>query len=167
LKLEFEEISNKHDRPLFDCGVPALNDYLKRFAQQNHKKNISLTFVATLTDSPRTILGYYCVSMAQIEFDSLPTPFAKGLPRYPVPAMRIGRLAVSLEARGKGVGRDLLMDAFHRALEAAKSVGVFAIVVDAKDETAKNFYKKYQFTELLDHPKTLFILLSTLKDALR
>lgn len=166
MDLIFGEISDQHDRAAFDCEVAPLTDYLRKFAKQNHEKGLSLTFVATEKDNPTTILGYYSVSMGQVEFDSLPPEAKKRIPKYPIPVMRIGRLAVDKTAKGKGVGRDLLMDALHRAVEASKSVGVFAVVVDAKDDKAKSFYKKYGFIEFLDKPMVLFILMSTVKDAL-
>mgnify|MGYP001584552231 CR=1 FL=1 len=167
MDLIFEEISRQHDRSSFDCGTPPLNDYLKKFARQNNDDGISVTIVAAEASKPKTILGYYSVSSGQIEFESMPPASVKGIPKYPIPIMRIGRLATDVKARGHGIGKELLMDALHRAIEASKLLGVYAVVVDAKDETAKNFYKKYQFTELLDKPMVLFILMSTVKDALR
>lgn len=167
LDLIFEEITNQHDRGSFDCEVTPLNDYLKKFAKQNHERGFSLTFVASEKKKPKTILGYYSVSMGQVEFLSLPTDARKRLPKYPIPVIRIGRLAVDKQFKGQGIGRNLLMDAFHRALEASKSVGVYAVVVDAKDEKAKAFYKKYGFIEFMDKPMILFILMSTVKSARR
>lgn len=165
MDLIFTEISDRHDRVSFDCDVPPLNDYLKKFARQNHETGISLTFVATDSAHPNIVLGYYSVSMGQIECESLPPDNRKRLPKYPVPVMRIGRLAVDKSMRGKGIGRELLMDALVRSIEASRNVGVFAVVVDAKDDTAKEFYKKYGFLELLDKPMVLFILMSTVRDA--
>ena len=166
MDLIFEEISEDHDRSSFDCEVIPLNDYLKKYAKQNHDSGISLTFVATNTDKPETILGYYSVSMGQLGYETLPVGVAKKIPKYPVPVMRIGRLAVDKEAKGMGIGKNLLMDAFFRALEAAKNVGIYAITVDAKNEDSKSFYKKYGFIELLDQPMILFILVSTVRESL-
>ena len=131
---------------------------------QNHRKGLSLTFIAAKKNIPNKILGYYSVSMGQVDFASLPDEAKKRIPKYPIPVMRIGRLAVDKSAKGEGIGRDLLMDAFHRALEVAKSIGVYAIVVDAKDDNAKSFYRRYGFLEFTDKPMVLFILMSTIKD---
>ena len=95
------------DRKEFNCGIKELNQYLARYALQNDKKKIGRTFVAVSGDNPTRVLGYYTVSMAQIELQDLPPELKKGLPRYPVPAMRIGMLAVDLSAQGKGIGNFL------------------------------------------------------------
>mgnify|MGYP001579556592 FL=1 len=167
MSLIFEEISKQHDRASFDCGVPPLTEFLKKFARQNSDDGISLTIVALDRPKPKTILGYYSVSSGQVEFASMPPVAVKGIPKYPIPVMRIGRLAVDLEAKGQGVGKELLIDAFHRAIEASKVLGLFAVVVDAKDANAKSFYQKYGFIEFLDNPMILFILMGTLKGALK
>ena len=85
MKLIFEKISRNVDRDGFDCGVPSLNEYLKRYALQNLRKNVGVTIVATSDEDRKRVLGYYSVSMAQVEFDQMPEDLAKGLPRYPVP----------------------------------------------------------------------------------
>lgn len=151
------EISKKHDRDSFDCEVAPLNTYLKRFARQNSESGISVTIVACAEDHPKKILGYYSVSSGEVAFDVLPDDVKKKLPRYPVPVMRIGRLAVDKSSKGMGLGRELLVDALYRALDAAKIMGLFAVVVDAKDESAKSFYRKYGFIEFKDKPMVLFI----------
>lgn len=164
--LKFEEISTLHDRESFDCEVELLNLYLKKFARQNHEKGISLTIVATSKKDPKTIIGFYSVSSGQIEYDSLPEEVSKRLPKYPVPIMRIGRLAVDKHFKGKGRGEDLLVNAFERALEVSRRVGIFAVVVDAKNNKAKSFYKKYGFVELVGKPLVLFIPITSIIDAL-
>ena len=166
MNLIFEEISDHHDRAAFECEATPLTEYLKKFAKQNHEKGITLTFVAIEKGKPQSILGYYSVNAGQVDFDSLPADARKRIPKYPIPIMRLGRLAVDKQVKGKGIGRALLMDAFNRAIEASKTLGVFAVIVDAKDENAKAFYKKYGFIEFLDKPMALFILMSTVKDAL-
>lgn len=162
----FSEISKKHDRDSFDCGVDPLNTYLKRFARQNHENGISVTIVACADDDPKKILGYYSVSSGEVAFGDLPDGVKKKLPKYPVPVMRIGRLAVDQSTKGTGLGRQLLVDALHRALDAAKIMGIFAVVVDAKDDGAKSFYKKYGFIEFKDRPMVLFIAIETVRDSL-
>ena len=162
----FSEISKKHDRDSFDCEVEPLNTYLKRFARQNHETGISVTIVACTEEEPKKILGYYSVSSGEVAFDDLPEDVRKKLPKYPVPIMRIGRLAVDKTTKGTGLGKQLLVDALHRGLDAAKIMGIFAVVVDAKDDGAKSFYKKYGFIEFKDKPLVLFITIETVGDSL-
>ena len=121
----------------FDCGVEPLNTYFHRFAKKNDRLGIGKTYI--LMEDVK-VLGYYTISMAQIEFKSLPKTTQTGLPRYPLPATRIGRLAVSLEAQGKGFGEYLLMDALARSVRVSEDIALYAMIVDAKDPTAKNFY---------------------------
>jgi predicted N-acetyltransferase YhbS len=114
MNLIFEKISRNVNRDGFDCGVPSLNEYLKRYALQNLRKNVGVTIIATSGEDRKRVLGDYSVSMAQVEFDQMPEDLAKGLPRCPVPAMRLGRLAVDVSTRGMGVGAELLRDALMR-----------------------------------------------------
>lgn len=141
----------------FDCGVEALNDYLQRYARQNHIKNIARTFVAL--DHDNRVLGYYSLASASIEFTSLPADYAKRLPKYPVPAARIARLAVDRTRQGQGIGARLLVDALKRILAASTDIGIKVVLVEAKNETARAFYHHYGFMELQDAPMTLFLLM--------
>ena len=134
MNLVFEKISRGVNRQDFDCGVDSLNAYLKKYAWQNFKKNIGVTILAFEEGKSNKILGYYTVSMAQINFEHLPPELSKGLPRYPVPAMRIGRLAVDRSAQAKGVGSSFLMDALQRAVALSTEVETCAVLVDAINE---------------------------------
>ena len=87
--------------------------------------------MAVWPETSREILGYYTASMAQVVMEELPGKLKKGLHRYPVPAMRIGRLAVDLRSQGKGIGRSPLRDAFLRALSLSAGVGTYCLLVDA------------------------------------
>jgi len=165
MKLIFEKISRNVNRDGFDCGVPSLNEYLKRYALQNLRKNVGVTIVATSGEDRKRVLGYYSVSMAQVEFDQMPEDLAKGLPRYPVPAMRLGRLAVDVSTRGMGVGADLLRDALMRAIGLSREVGTCVVLVDAIDDKAKAFYLHYGFIPLQDMPLTLVLPIETIASA--
>ena len=83
----FFPIDKKYQRDNFDCGYPILNDYLKKYARQNHEKGIAKTFVAISQSQPLKIDGFYTVSASVIEFASLPESYQKGMPTYPVPAI--------------------------------------------------------------------------------
>ena len=167
MKFIFEKFSRDFARDDFDCGTENLNDFLKRYALQNLKKNINVTIVAVSEENPRKILGYYSVSMAQVNFENLPDGLAKGIPRYPVPAMRIGRLAVDRAAQGAGLGSELLRHALYRALELSRKVGTCIVLVDAIDENAKRFYEKYGFVSLVDLPLSLVLPMETIAEAQR
>src|SRR6476620_1838982 len=82
-------------RENFDCGVPELNQYLKKYARQNQRKGIAKTWVAIPQDGDGQVAGYYSISMAALQLELLPENYRRGLPRYPLPVMRIGKLAVT------------------------------------------------------------------------
>ena len=158
-----------HDRKAFDCGVEKLNIFLKQHANQNQSKNLSKTYVAVVTvtaDDHKKIFGYYTLSAGHIQCDQLPDNIKSKLPKYPVPIGRIGRLAVDKEYKGQGIGGFLLHDAITNVLNIAEKMGVFAVVVDAKNDDAKSFYKKYGFTELQESGLTLFLTVDTIKSAI-
>jgi len=163
MKIEFIPVSKKINLKSFNCGIEELNIYLHRFALPNEKRQISRTFIAVNEDNPITPLGYYSVSMSQIQFNKLPEKLKKGIPRYPLPAMRIGRLARDISVNKKGLGALLLQDAFNRALMISEEIGVHSILVDALNEGAKSFYLKYGFIPFNDKPLTLILPLKTLK----
>ena len=151
-----------HNRADFDCGEIALNEYLKKFASQNAAQDLSRTFVmlSSATDT-KQILGYYTLTVGQIDFENLPTDLTKRIPRYPIPIARLARLAVEKDLQGKHLGQILLMDALRRCAKVSQETGIFGIVVDAKHEKAKKFYQKYGFIEINNQPLTLFIRMST------
>lgn len=156
-------IEESHRREEFDCGEEALNHYLRRYARQNHEHNIARTFVAV--DETDRVLGYYSLASASIEFVSLPADVARRVPRYPVPAVRIARLGVDRSMHGKGLGGTLLANALRRILTASSEVAVKVVLVDAKNDRAADFYKRYGFRELTDTPMILFLPIETVIEA--
>jgi len=158
----FVPIDKKHQRDSFDCGYAILNDYLKKYARQNHNKGIAKTFVAIPASGSLNIDGYYTVSASVIEFESLPESYQKGMPAYPIPAMLIGRLAVNNSVKGQGLGGELLADAFYRAVRASQEIGMYAVRVDAIDLQAKEFYLKYEFIPFQDNELSLFLPIATI-----
>ena len=160
-------IDNPIHREDFDCGIAQLNDYLKKYARQNDRKGIAKTFVAIADLETRIAIGYYSVSMDKIEFESLPTEHSRKIPRYPLPAMLIGKLAVDRSIQGRGLGKELLMDAFKRAVRLSSDVGIFAVTIDATNQAAKTFYLKYGFISLENNPLSLFIPISTIIKVLK
>jgi GNAT superfamily N-acetyltransferase len=158
-----EALTRHHDRAGFDCGVPALNEYLHRYARQNHESGGAKTFVAVPPETPAIILGYYTISPGAIAFAKAPASITRKLGRYEVPVFRLGRLAVSLAAQGRGLGGDLLLAAGERALAVAQEVGGVALAIDAKDERAAAWYERFGALRLLDDPLRLVLPLDTIR----
>lgn len=152
-----QPLARSHDRSRYACGEPALDEYLARFARQNHESGVAKTFVAVGSDSPRRVLGYYSISAGAIDRDNLPAHAAKRFPSFPVPVARLARLAVDREFQGRGLGEDLLLDALNRVLRASGDIGIVAVLLDAKHEKAKRFYARYEFESLPDQPLTLWL----------
>lgn len=165
-KLEIEPLNARHDKRAFSCGVAALDSYLHRQATQDVRKRVSVAFVAT--PDGKTIAGYYTLSQFAIELDIIPEEIAAKLPKYPmVPATLIGRLAVSRQFRGQGLGELMLMDALYRSLEGSRLLGSVGVVVDAKDEVAVAFYRKYGFLDLPKIRRRLFLPMGTIDTMFR
>ncbi len=117
--------------------------------------------MAIRPEYPATIVGYYTLSTLSIELKQLPEALARNLPRHPVPAALIGRLAVSQQAQGKGIGKMLLMDAIKRTLGVSDEIAIYAIVVDAIDMHAKSFYQQYGFSSLSSKSHRLYLPLKS------
>lgn len=151
--------ARRHDRQAFTSGVHAIDEYLRHFAVQQSRKGITVVRVVVDTDAPRTLLGYYSLSAAQIDAVQMDERTQQRLPRYPVPCFRLGRLAVHSAHRGRGLGRLLIGCAVERCSAARKHVAAFALVVDAKGNSAKAFYEHYGFTPCRDNPTALYLSL--------
>jgi GNAT superfamily N-acetyltransferase len=152
-KLRIEPLASSHDRSGFESGVEPLDRYLRTQASQDARKNMAAPFVLLLADG--TIAGYYTLSSTSVQLAELPAQTVRKLPRYPlVPATLLGRLAVDRRQQGKGYGRFLLADALYRA--ARSEIASFAVIVDAKDDSARRFYERESFLALPDQPMKLF-----------
>ncbi len=156
-----------HDRGAFDCGEPALDAFLKTKAAQHQVRRISRTFVLTQSAEPGRILGYYSLSNSQVARERLSQTDAKALPRHPVPAVMLGRLAVDRAQQGKRYGQWLLMDAIKRCAMVGQQSGVYALLVDAKNEEVRRFYERFGFAAIAGLPMTLYLPLETALKALQ
>jgi ribosomal protein S18 acetylase RimI-like enzyme len=169
--MKLEALTGSHDRNGFDCGVEALNRWLRQTALQHQAKGISRTFVAVpssifvVTDyraagygdiEEKSILGYFVLASAFVLAEELPPEFAKRYPRQ-IPVTRLGRLAIRSDLQGQGLGRLLLADAVTRSRNAALSVGSAGILVDAKDDIAARFYAGYGFMTCSEQPLKLYL----------
>lgn len=149
-----------HDRAAFDCGSEPLNRDLREQVSRDVRRRVAACFVA-LADGQR-IAGYYTLASASLLLADLPASSSKKLPRYPtVPAVRMGRLAVDQAFKGQGLGGALLADALERA--ARSEIAAYALMVDAKDESAVAFYRHHGFIALPDSPRTLFLPLASVE----
>ncbi len=157
-----ERLGAGHGLEAFDCGVAALNDYLVRFAGQNDRRGLGRTFVAVPVGAAR-VAGYYTLAAGSVRAEVLPPAAARRLPRYPVPVVLLGRLAVDRAAQGAGLGGALLFDALQRALRGADAVGIHAVEVVAKDAGARAFYARHGFAALQDDPLHLYLPLQTVR----
>ncbi|MBX3450612.1 MAG: GNAT family N-acetyltransferase [Planctomycetaceae bacterium] len=145
-----------HDRSVFDCGVSALNLYLRNYALQNQKRGIVRNYVTTQKDS-KIVVGYYSLVYAALDQKLLPPKLVKGLGKYDIPVMLLARLAIDRREQGRGLGKALLKDAILRTIQAAEIAGLKLLLVHAKDEDAANFYSKHGFVPILDDPFKLFL----------
>lgn len=165
--IRLEPLTGLHDRNGFDCGVEALNVWLRQTALQHQGKGVSRTFVAVPAHdgapaqwghavTARDILGFYALASAFVLTGDLP---ARQVRRYPrqIPVTRLGRLAVRAGMQAQGLGRLLLADAVTRSRSAAQAVGSAGLFVDAKDEAAARFYARYGFTPAVGQPLKLFL----------
>ncbi len=147
----------RHDRGGFDCGEPSLNHYLRDLAAQHQRDGIATTHVLVEDDAPSRILGYYRLAAAQLHLYALQPADQRRLPRYPVPAARLARLAVALNEQGQGLGESLLQDAVKRCLVLRGELGVRVLVVDALDERAAAFFRIHGFNETSGQALTLYL----------
>jgi GNAT superfamily N-acetyltransferase len=151
-----QALTGSHNRQGFDCGRAELNDWLARVASQHQHKELSKTFVAVPKAAFADILGYYALTLTEVDTRALPETYAKRLPRI-IPGVRLGRLAVERHHQGKGLGELLLMDGMERVRAIREHAGVVGIFVDALDTHAAGFYVRYGALPFLDAPLKLFL----------
>ena len=159
-----EKLQRGHDLDTFDCGRETLNRFLKRYAFQSQHAGASQTYIALADEEDA---GYYTLVVGQVEHSDAPAPLSKGLARHPVPIMLLARLAVATSWQGKGLGRGLLKDAMLRTLQAADIAGIRAFAVHAKDDEARSFYERFDFTASPSDPYHLFRLLKDIRAAMK
>lgn len=139
----------------FDCGHPALNDFLQRYALINQRANSAQTYVCCQAG---VVVGFYSLAVGSVEPAAASERVVKGLARHPVPVMILARLAVDRNHQGVGLGRALLKDALLRTMQAAAIAGIRALLVHAKDEAARDWYLGWGFEPSPTDPYHLFLL---------
>ena len=152
------QLQSSHDRTQFKSGSEPLDCYFSQQVSQDVRRRVTACFVALNHD--QRIAGFYTLASASLLLSELPVNLGKKLPRSPlVPAVRMGRLAVDQAFKGLGLGGALLADALDRAIRS--EIAAYALVVDAKDESAAAFYQHHGLIALLSQPMTLFLPLAT------
>lgn len=162
-----EPIGKRHNREAFDCGEEALNEFLRRYARKSHDLGGAKTFLAIKDTDQETILGFYSLCPASIEYARTPEILRRGLARYDVPVFRLARLAVDRSAQGQGLGGQLLLAAGRRCLVVSAQVGGVALLIDAKNEKVARWYASYGAIPMLDAPLSLLLPLATIEAALK
>ena len=163
--VRIEPLAPRHDRTSFRCGNDSLDRYIREQASQDVRRGLASVFVAVMPEQPERILGYLTLSATSVAASDLPPDAAKRLPRYPIPAALLGRLAVDQGFARRGLGGILVADAVKKAMEAAATVAITVVVVDPIDERARAFYSAFGFRRLEGPQRRMFLALS--RDAAR
>ena len=151
-----QPLTGIHDRQCFDCGRVELTNWLRQVARQHQEKGLSKTYVAVQEDALERICGFYALTLAELDSTHLPPGWRKKLP-HRIPGVRLGRLAVDIKCQGKKLGELLLIDALTRAQRIYKEAGGIGLFVDALDEQAAGFYRRFGFESSPDQPLFLFL----------
>lgn len=144
----------------FDCGQPALNQFLQRYALVNQRAHSAQTYVCCQQD---VVVGFYSLSVGSVQPQVAPQRVMQGTARHPVPVMLLARLAIDVAHQRQGLGRALLRDALLRTAQAADIAGIRCLLVHAKDEAARRWYEGWEFEPSPTDPYHLFLLLKDLK----
>ena len=144
----------------FDCGQAALNQFLQRFALVNQRSNSAQTYVCCHDGG---VVGFFSLAVGSVDPATAAPRVSKGIPQHPVPVMILARLAVDVQHQGAGLGKALLKDALLRTAQAADIAGIRALLVHAKDETARQWYLNWEFEPSPSDPFHLFLLMKDLK----
>lgn len=165
LNWAIEPFAKGHDRSEFRCGHASLDAFIRERVSQYEKRGLGKTFVAVQAYEKR-VIGYYTLAAGAMTLESIPAQAARKLPKHPVPAIVLARLAVDQSARGQRLGEALLLNALQKSLDLSGQLGVHAVYVDALDDAAVQFYAKYGFVSLLNDPLHLYIPIAGIEEIL-
>ena len=154
-----EKLRRDHVLDSFDCGKEDLNRFLKRQAWSNQQANSAQTYVLA---KDLRVRGYYSLAAGSVTHDEATERVKKGLARHPVSVILLARLAVDVALHGKGIGSSLLKDALVRTAQAADTIGARALLVHAKDDSAKAFYQHFDFEPSPSDPYHLLLIMKDL-----
>jgi GNAT superfamily N-acetyltransferase len=162
-----EPINKSHHRAAFDCGEAALNEFLQRYARKSHELGAAKTFLAIDDADNKTVLGFYSLCPASVDYARTPEITRRGLASHEVPGFRLARLAVDRSFQEQGMGGQLLLAAGRRCVLAAAEVGGVVLVIDAKNERATAWYASFGAMPLLDASLSLLLPLEPVQAALK
>jgi len=163
--LRVEPLGPHHDRASFSCGKPSLDDYLRRFAGQDERLDLTRCFVLVHRDEPARILGYYTLSAAALVPQKAPGKLGKVRRYREIGALLLGRFAIDRRAQGRGLGRRLLLHVLLHAARLGEEAGFALVLVDPLDEEAAAFYRKFGFAPLPGE-RRMYLLLKDLRATL-
>jgi predicted N-acetyltransferase YhbS len=158
-----DSLEGRHQLESFDCGKPALNEWLLRHARQAQGSGSAKTFVVAENDR---VVGYFSLTVGQVDTLEAPERIRKGMGQYPIPVVILARLAVSIQDQGKGIGFGMLQDAIRRTLLIAEQAGIRAMLTHPLDEEASNFYTRFGFISSPLSERQLLLLLKDARDSL-
>ncbi len=158
-----DSLEARHQLESFDCGKPALNEWLLRHARQAQGSGSAKTFV--VADDER-VVGYFSLTVGQVDTLEAPERIRKGMGQYPIPVVILARLAVSIQDQGKGIGFGMLQDAIRRTLLIAEQAGIRAMLTHPIDEEASGFYTRFGFIASPLSEQQLLLLLKDARHAL-
>ena len=162
--METSPLDKLQDRSAFDCEVEPLNDYLRKYALQNQKKDAARTYV--LTNEKDQVIGYYTLVFGSVSIDETTAMISAGLSKHPIPVILLARLAIDKNQKSRGLGKTLIRDPLLRAVRAAEIAGLRAFMVHAKDASAKAFYEKMGFQPSPHNEFHLFLKMSDIRASL-
>lgn len=154
-----QPLDTEHVLDGFECGKPSLDDWLVRYARQAQGSGSAKTYV--VMDGAR-VVGYYCLTVGQIDTLEAPERVRRGMGAYPIPVVILARMAVARDDQGRGIGMGMLQDAIRRTLAIAEQAGVRALLTHPIDEEASRFYLRFGFEASPVRDQQLLLLL---KDA--
>ena len=158
--MRIEKLNRQHKVEAFDCGAEPLNQFLAKYALLNQSANAAQTYVAL---DGEMVIGYYTLVVGEVQHGDSPERLRKGLSRHPIPIMVLARLAVDRKRQGQSLGQWLVKDAIGRTLYAADIAGIRALVVHAKDDRARDFYRRFGFAAGFTDPLHLYVLTKELR----
>jgi len=164
--VRIERLGGNHRLEKFDCGVKELNDWLASHAVENQRRNLSRTYV--LIDDADEVAGYYSLTMGEVRVADLPKRLGRGLPDFDIGMVLLARLALEGRLQGRGLGRDLMVDAILHAGTAGENAAARFIAVDPIDESARSFYAAFGFRDIEgDNRSRMYLRIDNALAALR
>ena len=154
-------MEQEHRRDIFDCGIPGLNMYLKKFALRHHEKGVAKTYVLVDTESSQDIIGYVTLSLCEMDSYLLPPPFSKKYSKS-VPAAKLSRLAIDAQRQQKGLGEMLMVFAMEKAVLVSEQIGIIGFVADCGNEYATQYFKQYGAMDFPSKPFIVFLPIKTI-----